>query len=497
MEHRDTVPVAKTILIKGAGLTGDLTNSLGVFMNDLDRAFALPDAQRLAVRDDFARGIDVLLAQGVPFQEILRRLHPGRLRDFYARPRQGFYPLDNGAKQYPISMVNGQMAMFRLSATLDAPVNPALLQLALTFTLCRFPHYATSLRRGVFWYYLKPALARYSVTGETAAVCAPIDSTDVTQPLFRVMYRGSRVSVELFHVLSDGIGGMIFLKTLLTEYYRLQGEETDGEDPQVLDTASSATPEDLENSFDRFTNRKGGEPLLASPALQISAEHFPAGECRVDQYAIRASQLKETACAHGVSVTALMSAIILTAARETVKAGRGRYQLQATVDLRRIFGRRTLRNFSWCGALRADAGDALPDTELAQDLHRQLKALAARDTLERNVSGAQRTIRVLRYVPLQWKAMMLRTAYRFTGDYFFTATLSNLGVINLHGPLKPHVRSMAAILGPSPSNPYSFAMATAQDMAILSVTRTTDDVTMRDRLLAAAQNYGLILTQKG
>ncbi|HPJ03316.1 MAG TPA: hypothetical protein PKU80_10790 [Candidatus Limiplasma sp.] len=497
MEQRDSAPAAKTMPMTGAGLTGDLTSSLGAFMNDLNRAFALPDAQRLAVRDDFARGINALMRQGVPFQEILRRLHPGRLRGFYARPRQDFYPLDNGAKQYPITMVNGQMAMFRLSAALDAPVNPALLQLALTFTLCRFPHYATSLRRGVFWYYLRPALARYAIMGETADICAPIDSTDVTQPLFRVMYRGNRVLVELFHVLSDGIGGMMFLKTLLAEYYRLQGEESDGEDPQVLDTAAPPAPEDLENSFDRFKGRKGGEPLLASPALQISAEHFPAGECRVDQYAIGASQLKETARAHGVSVTALMSAIILTAARETIKAGKGRYQLQATVDLRRIFGHRTLRNFSWFGALRADAGEALPDTELAQDLHRQLKALAARDTLERNVSAAQQTIRVLRYVPLQWKAMVLRTAYRFTGDYFFTATLSNLGVINLQGPLQSHVRLMAAVLGPSPSNPYSFALATAQELAILSVTRTTDDVTMRDLLLAAARNYGLILTQKG
>ena len=497
MEQRNIDPESKTMLMTGADRTGDLTSSLGALMNDLDRAFALPDAQRLAMWDDFARGIDVLLAQGMPLQEILRRLHPGRLRDFYAQPRQGFYPLDNGAKQYPMSMMNGQMAMFRLTATLDAPVNPVILQLALTFTLCRFPHYATSLRRGVFWYYLKPLLARYAVMGEAAAVCAPIDSTDVTQPLFRVMYRGSRVSVELFHVLSDGIGGMMFLKTLLTEYYRLQGEETDGEDPQVLDTAAPPTPEDLENSFNRFTSRKRGEPLLASPALQISAEQFPAGECRVDQYAIQASQLKETARAYGVSVTALMSAIILTAARETVKAEKGRYQLQATVDLRRIFGHRTLRNFSWFGALRADAGDTVSNTELAQELHRQLKALAARDALERNVSAAQRIIRVLRYVPLQWKAMVLRTVYRFTGDYFFTTTLSNLGVINLHGPLKAHIRTMGAILGPSPGNPYSFSLATAQDMAILSVTRTTDDLTMRDRLLAAAQNYGLILTQEG
>ena len=145
----------------------DLTRSLDVFLTAVDHAFTLPEAQCSAVRIAFARGIDTLSAQGMPLQEILRRLDPNRLKDFYAEPRQGFYPLDDGAKQYPISMIRGQMAMFRLTATLDAPVNPVLLQLALMFTLRRFPHYAAGLRRGAFWYYLKPTLARYTVQAET------------------------------------------------------------------------------------------------------------------------------------------------------------------------------------------------------------------------------------------------------------------------------------------------------------------------------------------
>ena len=387
--------------------------------------------------------------------------------------------------------------MFRLTATLDAPVNPAFLQLALLFALRRFPHYATSLRRGAFWYYLKPQFARFRVQPDTGTICKPIDVSDETQPLFRILYRDNRVSVELFHALTDGMGGMMFLKTLFTEYYRLQGEDGTEIDPQALDTAAPSLPEDVENGFSRFRGRQKGGLPLASPAISIPAERFPAGECRVDQYRINTSQLQEAARARGVTVTALMSAVILSAARETVRAKKGRYQLQVTADLRRVFASRTLRNFSWFGALRLDARDTSDGSELARALHGQLKAFAARETLERNVSAAQRAIRLLRYVPLQWKALALRTAYRITGDYFFTTTLSNLGVISLHGPLKAHVREISAVLGPSPSNPYGFALASVHNHAVLSVTRTTDDLAMRDSLINSVRVFGLNLTRKG
>lgn len=475
----------------------DQTSALQAFRRAIDQAFALPEAQRIAIQGDFARGLELLSSKGMPFSDSLQRLHPGRLDGFYEKPRQGFYPLDNGAKQYPIAMTGGRMVMFRLSATLDTQVNPVLLQLALVFTLKRFPHYATALKKGVFWYYLKPVLARYAVQPDTGAICKPIDLSGEAQPLFRVFYRDASVSVELFHALTDGIGGMMFLKSLLTEYYRLQGEDTDDQDPQVLDTAAPPSAEDMDNAFARFHTREKDGSLLAAPAIQLPGEQYPAGECRVERYAIAAQQLRDAAHAYGVSVTAFMSAVILAAARDTSRAEAGRYQLQVTMDLRRVFHSPTLRNFSWYGALCLGAQETLTGKELAEVMQRQLKAMSRRETLEVQLSSVQRTIRILRFVPLQWKAMVLRTVYRVTGDFFFTTTLSNLGVIALHGPLRAHVREMAAILGPSPGNPYSFGLATAGEQAVLSVTRTTDDLTMRSRLMESALAYGLPLTLKG
>ena len=255
--------------------TVNVTPRLTRFLGALDQAFELPDTQWTAMRTDFLRGIDALSAIGLPFSEILRRLDPDRLRGFYAQNLHRFYPLDNGAKQYPLTMRQGQMAMFRIAATLNEAVNPVLLQLALTFALRRFPHYAAQLRRGAFWYYLQSHTARYTISADGDAVCRAIDLADNTQQLFGVFYRGNQVSVELFHVLADGMGGLAFLKSLLAEYYRLRGEDTVEKDTQILRTNDPSCPSDIENGFVRFprqgTRRSVNRPSRCADTRKAAA----------------------------------------------------------------------------------------------------------------------------------------------------------------------------------------------------------------------------------
>ena len=464
-------------------------------LRDVERAFALPGLQMQAVRADFSRGVEALSARGVSLREAVARLDPARIAGFWAQEARTFYPLDSGAKQYPLSMHRGQIPMFRVAAVLDQPVIPAVLQLALIFTLPRFPHFATRLRRGAFWYYLMPSPARYAVSPQGEACMAPFAVSDEREPLFRVLYRERQVAVEIFHVLTDGTGGMLFIQALLTEYFRLLGEPPIDE-AQRSAASAPVHPGDTENAFAGFRDRERGDWTPLSRAVQIPADRTRRDLCRVEEYGISADALSQAAGRYGVSVTALMSAVILTACRQTARADKGRYQLQVPIDLRRRFPSRTLRNFSWYTVLSADAARAQSPQELAAGLHRQLAAATARDALRRNVSMAQRAIRRLRYVPLPWKTAVLRTAYRIGGDFFFTSTLSNLGRIVLPEPLGAHVREIALSLGPSPSNPYIFGLATVHNRAVLSVTCTAEDQTLLARLCEAARAYGLELTRK-
>lgn len=178
----------------------------------------LPRAQKRALISDFRRAAEVLVSRGLSPAEAAARLGHERLGDFYLSAPDYWYPLDDAAKIYPMSMTDGWMSVFRLSAYLDAPVEPSLLQLALDITMPRFPFFATKIKRGVFWHYIDGAKRRFTVQPETELPCAPMNVAAGDSQSFRVLYYGRRVSVEFFHILTDGTGGLAFLTALLLAF---------------------------------------------------------------------------------------------------------------------------------------------------------------------------------------------------------------------------------------------------------------------------------------
>lgn len=178
----------------------------------------LPRAQKRALISDFRRAAEVLVSRGLSPAEAAARLGHERLGDFYLSAPDYWYPLDDAAKIYPMSMTDGWMSVFRLSAYLDAPVEPSLLQLALDLTMPRFPFFATRIKRGVFWHYIDGIKRRFTVQPDTELPCAPMNVAAGDSQSFRVLYYGRRVSVEFFHILTDGTGGLAFLTALLLAF---------------------------------------------------------------------------------------------------------------------------------------------------------------------------------------------------------------------------------------------------------------------------------------
>jgi hypothetical protein len=144
-------------------------------------------------------------------------------------------------------MKHASMAVFRLSVYMKKPVITQLLQIALTF---RIQALSTALhhgKRAFFWHYIDTAKRRFIVETRNRYSLPPVECPAHAAPQsFRVLYYKERISVKFFHILTDGTGGMIFLKTLTAEYLRLQGIAVpcaDGNfdidaDPSVAETSN-------------------------------------------------------------------------------------------------------------------------------------------------------------------------------------------------------------------------------------------------------------------
>lgn len=90
------------------------------------------------------------------------------------------------------------MSVFRLSVYLKQSVVPELLQMALSFTIKRFPSFTTTLKRAFFWHYLDTTKRRFSVEQESGIPCQALKVALSGSQSFRVLYYNNRISVEFF-----------------------------------------------------------------------------------------------------------------------------------------------------------------------------------------------------------------------------------------------------------------------------------------------------------
>src|SRR5690625_4492863 len=122
--------------------------------------------------------------------------------------RRTWVRLDNASNIFLAARSETDPKVFRLSAELDEPIDPAILQRALDTTYDRYRLYHAVLRRAIFWYYLQDSDLRPTVEPDTKYTCAPIYDADRTGLLFRVLYHRQRIALEVFHALSDGTGAL-------------------------------------------------------------------------------------------------------------------------------------------------------------------------------------------------------------------------------------------------------------------------------------------------
>lgn len=122
----------------------------------------------------------------------------------------------------------------------------------LDVTVRRFPSIAVRLRRGAFWYYLEQIPKAPDIQEEKSCPLQHVPFDSVRKCAFRVLVYKNRMAVEFFHAVTDGTGGLIFLKTLLAEYlsekYGLNVPAEHG----VLGRLEEPDEEELEDSFLRY-----------------------------------------------------------------------------------------------------------------------------------------------------------------------------------------------------------------------------------------------------
>ncbi len=470
--------------------------ALKEFFSDFDLRCSLPKSGKRRLRKDFEDALLFYARAGVPFGEALRRIRPSKLGAFYSRPPVLWYALEDSAKIYPLSMKHGEMAVFRLSVYLKEAVVPELLQLALDFVIKRFPGFAVSLKKGFFWHYLDTAKRRFAAEEESGVPCSPIRLSRSGSPAFRVLWYGKRISVEFFHVLTDGTGGVEFLKALTGEYLKLLGVSfLAGED--IFDVDSEPRASEYENAFSKVKNDPKSSGFVDKSATQMSGKLSRVKPAAVIHFKMDADSLKAAAKQKGATVTVYMLQRMFLASKAATESMDGELSIQVPVNMRKFYPTDTLRNFSLYCWVRIPLKKIEDGPSLIDEIKKQLDERASEKSMRKMLTMAKTLVSSVRYIPLFIKQPVASAIYGFLGDKIFSNTISNLGVVTFPKEIAEHVESMDFLLGTASSNRAECTLVTTGGIATFTVTKNTKDPTFEEKIYELLEKDGIRIEAEG
>lgn len=377
--------------------------------------------------------------------------------------------LDNAAKIFPPTSGKRDDKVFRFACVLREPVDPDLLQRALDRTVERFPFYRSILKKGLFWYYFEESGHAPLVQAE-GRPCAPLYSADRKGLLFRVCYYGARISLEVYHALSDGAGALHFLRALVAEYLTSKhGPELAALPKLDYDASSEQRRSD---SFDKYFQKP---ERLRDPkppkAYHLRGERLPDYRLGVVEAEIPVKALLNVSRSMGATITELLCAVMVIAIHETMglRDEARPVVLTIPVNLRNYFPSVSARNFfsTINAGYRFHGGeDDLETVAAAMKRAFQESLTPERLRARMNSLSALEHCWAMKVIPLGLKDPVLRVS-NWLAEREITAAFSNIGKITMPPEVTPYIRSFSVFTS---TNRLQACMCSYLDRATVSFT---------------------------
>lgn len=390
--------------------------------------------------------------------------------------------LDNTAHLFPVIAGEGMSNVYRISVTLREEVDPGLLQEALAKVLPWFDGFRVRLRKGVFWYYFeenkKPAPRVHEEDKYPNQYISPNKNRSY---LFRVTYYRRRINLEVFHVLTDGMGGINFLRELTYQYLRLAHPGLMGQEPDALCSGTSLNRED---SFLKHYKKSHARGYQTKRAYCIRGERLEPMELGLIHGYMPVSELKNVCRAYGVSINEyLVGVFIWSIYRECLHEGMDSRPVSVAVpvNLRPYYNSNTTKNFFvMVSALFEAKKESCPFEEVLGAVTESLRGQITPEHLEAlfsyNVSNEKNLM--LRMVPLFVKNLAIRWVYQ-TSALANTSTLTNIGSIQVREEYQPYIDKFHAFLSMSKGQNIKGCVCSYQDTLTFTFSSTLQDVSVQ------------------
>lgn len=411
--------------------------------------------------------------------------------------RKNWYRLDTAALIFPAIARRDWSNAFRVSATLKESVDPVILEQAVADMRRRFPTFFVTLRKGVFWYYLEESRHPVKVQSDYAYPLTFMSRSELRKNCLRVLVHRNRLAVECFHSVTDGHGGLVFLTNLVARYLELKHGIDVPHEGLIQDLQEEPAAAELEDSF-----LKNAAPAASGrreeKCFHLKGTPEPDGFRTLTTGIVDTATLVDLAHRYKVTVSAFLGAvmaegIIAMQAEKVPKALQKPVKVTFPIDLRRLYGSRTIRNFAL--ALNIGVNPRFGDysfEELATSIHHGLAAAATRQNMAGMIAAnvEPQQVVAIRLAPVAVKSIVMDGIYRRIGESG-CLNISNIAGVPLPDILQDYIDRIEFIIGPQRSYPNNCSVLSYGGKTYINMIRNIRESELEQRFFSRLVDLGL------
>ena len=351
--------------------------------------------------------------------------------------------LDNAAKIFPTNSNKYDTKVFRFSCRLKEMIQPTILQQALDKTMHAFPLYSSIIRKGLFWYYFESSTIKPVVKEENHSPCGKIYDENIKGLLFEVTYYKKRINLEIHHALTDGVGALQFLRTLVLNYLIIVHSEQLKDKALSIDYDASLAEREVDG-FSKYSSKTKGDKMPSvGKAYKFKGERIDEEFLQVINGRVSVKEVLKIAHQYQTTLTIYLTAVLIQSIGKQMSEREKKRPVVVSVpiNLRPYFQSASARNFFSVILVPYRFGegkDSLEDivTYLKAFFERELKAEKLQARINHLVALEKNY--VTRAVPLIIKGVTLKLAHHLNSEEV-TTSFSNTGKITMPEELRKYI----------------------------------------------------------
>ena len=407
--------------------------------------------------------------------------------------------LDNSAKIFPIASSKKYSSVFRLSAVLKEEINASVLKEAVNLVLKHLQSFKVKLKKGAFWYYFEDNSKEIIIEEEKDYPCKYIDPNTNNDYLFKVTYWNNKINLDIFHSLTDGNSGVIFLREIVYTYIELAHKDRFTKALRIKRKLSNNTEDDYLKNYDKKSKGTRG----SKKAYILKGKKLPLAAIGVIHININLEELKNKAKEKGVTITQYLTAALIYSiynSKYKNKNGGRPIKVCIPVDLRKYFKSETVSNFFSYITVAADMKlKMLQNFEgilkfVKSEFERLLTKEEISKTMSANVKLGNNPF--IKIIPLFLKLPIVKLSYLEIRKYT-TTTFSNIGRIGIIGEYQKYIDKFLILIAPETVEKIKCSSCSFENNLVFTFTSVLQDTEVEEEFCERLKEEGININIEG